>query len=54
MEIVKATAGMPIPQAYRVLRGGSLPVYQAMLRSQDAAEGPRAFGEKRAPRWAGR
>jgi crotonobetainyl-CoA hydratase len=54
MEIVKATAGMPIPQAYQALRGGGLPVYQAMLRSEDAAEGPRAFGEKRAPRWAGR
>jgi crotonobetainyl-CoA hydratase len=54
MEIAKATAGLPIPQAYQALRGGSLPVYQAMLRSEDAAEGPRAFGEKRAPRWAGR
>jgi hypothetical protein len=40
MEIVKATAGMPTPQAYQVLRGGTLPVYQAMLRSEDAAEGP--------------
>ena len=54
MEIAKATAGMPIEQAYQALRGGGLPVYQAMLRSEDAAEGPRAFGEKRAPRWAGR
>jgi crotonobetainyl-CoA hydratase len=54
MEIAKATAGMPIPQAYAVLHGGALPMYQAMLRSEDAAEGPRAFGEKRAPRWAGR
>jgi crotonobetainyl-CoA hydratase len=54
IEIVKATAGMPIPQAYQVLRAGALPVYQRMLRSQDAAEGPRAFGEKRPPRWAGR
>jgi crotonobetainyl-CoA hydratase len=54
MEIAKATAGLPIPQAYAVLRGGALPTYQAMLRSEDAAEGPRAFGEKRAPRWTGR
>jgi len=54
IEIAKATAGMPIPQAYQVLRAGALPVYQRMLRSQDAAEGPRAFGEKRPPRWAGR
>ena len=54
MEIVKATAGMPIPQAYQQLRGGALPVYQAMLRSEDAAEGPLAFGEKRPARWVGR
>jgi len=53
MEIAKATAGLPIEQAYQVLRGGGLPVYQAMLRSEDAAEGPSAFGEKRAPRWTG-
>jgi len=31
-----------------------LPTYRAMLRSQDAAEGPRAFSEKRPPRWQGR
>ncbi len=54
MEIVKATAGMPIPQAYQLLRGGALPMYEAMLRSEDAAEGPSAFAEKRAPRWSGR
>lgn len=54
MEIAKATAGLPIPQAYQVLRGGDLPVYQAMLRSEDAAEGPRAFAEKRPPHWSGR
>ena len=54
MEIVKATAGMPTAQAYQVLRGGGLPVYQAMLRSEDAAEGPSAFAEKRPPRWSGR
>ena len=54
MEIVKATAGMPIQQAYPLLRGGALPVYQAMLRSEDAAEGPRAFAEKRPALWVGR
>lgn len=28
--------------------------YRAMLASDDAAEGPRAFAEERAPRWTGR
>jgi crotonobetainyl-CoA hydratase len=54
MEIVRATASLPIAPAYEVLRTGALPVYQTMLRSEDAAEGPRAFGEKRPARWAGR
>jgi crotonobetainyl-CoA hydratase len=30
------------------------PAYQAMLRSQDAIEGPLAFSEKRRPRWQGK
>jgi len=54
MEIVRATASLPIAQAYEVLRTGALPVYQTMLRSEDAAEGARAFGEKRPARWAWR
>ena len=30
------------------------PAYDAMLASEDAVEGPRAFAEKREPRWQGR
>jgi crotonobetainyl-CoA hydratase len=35
------------------MRSGRLNSYSTMLTSEDAKEGPRAFGEKRAPRWSG-
>lgn len=38
----------------RLMRSGQLPRYAQMLSSADAEEGPRAFAEKRAPRWTGR
>jgi crotonobetainyl-CoA hydratase len=52
-EIVRATEGQTLEVAYQTLRHGDLPTYRAMLRSQDAAEGPLAFSEKRPPRWTG-
>jgi crotonobetainyl-CoA hydratase len=33
---------------------GKYPAVAAMFRSEDFAEGPRAFAEKRPPRWQGR
>ena len=54
LEIVDATAGLGIEDGFRLLRGGRLPAYQAMLRSEDAAEGPRAFAEGRSPVWRNR
>jgi crotonobetainyl-CoA hydratase len=36
------------------MRTGDLPAYARMLGSDDAVEGPRAFAEKRSPRWRGR
>lgn len=52
-EIRAATESLPIEEGYARLRRDDLPVYRAMLRSQDAEEGPRAFAERRAPRWKG-
>lgn len=52
-EVLRETEGQTLPQAYQTLRTGDLSNYRAMLTSEDAQEGPRAFGEKRAPRWSG-
>lgn len=53
MEIVEASDGQSRDHAYRQLDEQTLPLYRAMLRSQDAQEGPRAFAEKRPPSWQG-
>lgn len=53
-EVLRATEDQDTATAYQTLRGGKLPGYSAMLNSEDAKEGPRAFGEKRAPRWSGK
>lgn len=53
-QVLRATEGQTVPDAYRTLRASDLPAYQAMLTSEDASEGPRAFAQKRAPLWRGR
>jgi len=53
-EITAVTAGTNVEDGFRRMRAGDLAAYQAMLSSQDAVEGPRAFAEKRPPRWQGR
>ncbi|HEX4686400.1 MAG TPA: enoyl-CoA hydratase-related protein [Nocardioides sp.] len=53
-EVLAATAGLEVREAFTHLRSGELTAYQAMLASEDAVEGPRAFAEKRSPEWRGR
>ena len=53
-DILRATDGMEVAQGYKVMRSGAIPSYPAMLQSDDALEGPRAFAEGRPPAWQGR
>lgn len=53
-DILRETEALAIEAGYRHMRSGAVPSYQAMLQSDDALEGPRAFAEGRAPEWTGR
>jgi crotonobetainyl-CoA hydratase len=53
-EILAATETVGPEEGFRLQRSGDLPSYRRMLSSADALEGPRAFAEKRPPRWQGR
>jgi crotonobetainyl-CoA hydratase len=52
IEIDRAMEGVPEQEAFRRMRSG-LPAHRRMRNSQDFLEGPRAFAEKRPPRWRG-
>jgi crotonobetainyl-CoA hydratase len=53
-EVLEATSSLGVEDGFRRLRVGGLSSYEQMLHSEDAVEGPRAFAEKRPPRWQGR
>jgi crotonobetainyl-CoA hydratase len=54
LEVLEATEGQSVKEGYATLRSGTLPGYAAVLGSEDAAEGPAAFAERRPPIWKGR
>jgi len=54
LEILRETDGIGVREGFSVLRSAALPAYRAMLDSQDAREGARAFAERRKPQWQGR
>ena len=54
LEILRETEGTGTAAGYAIQRGDAMPAYRAMLGSQDAQEGARAFAERRTPRWQGR
>jgi crotonobetainyl-CoA hydratase len=53
-EVLEATSAGTVEDGFATLQAGGLPNYRRMLQSEDAVEGPRAFAEKREPRWQGR
>ncbi|MFV1989046.1 MAG: enoyl-CoA hydratase-related protein, partial [Gemmatimonadota bacterium] len=53
-EILRGTDGMSEREAFEAVNRRDFPTHERMLRSEDHEEGPRAFVEKRKPKWRGR
>jgi len=51
-ETVNETETTTFSDCYQRLRSNTWPAFKAMLESEDAVEGARAFGDRRTPRWA--
>ena len=53
-ETIRLTQSVGIEECYAMMKNGGLPMFDIMLASEDAQEGPQAFAEKRDPVWKGR
>jgi len=54
LDLMKRTGHLSIEEGLALMRSGDVAIYESMLASDDAQEGPRSFVEKRPPRWTGR
>jgi crotonobetainyl-CoA hydratase len=52
--VLEVTEADSVPDGFARLRSGGLPLYAAMLASEDAAQGPAAFAGRRPGVWKGR
>lgn len=53
-KILERTECMDVEAGYKVMRSGQIPQYTEMLKSEDAMEGQKSFGEQRQPVWSGK
>ena len=53
-ELTRATANLSDEESYTFMRSGNAKIYDQMIASADAQEGPRAFAEKRDAVWQGK
>ena len=52
LDLIRQLETVATDDAMAVLRNN--PIYRAAIESQDAAEGTKAFAEKRSPKWQGK
>ncbi len=53
IDLIKRTRHLSVEDGLALMRSGDVEIYETMLTSEDAQEGPLSFVEKRPPEWKG-